>query len=133
MLDTNICIYSGHADSKSVRAKFAALYRGDAVISAATYAELRHSVERDTVNFRARERALNLLIAKVSVIAFDADASVVYGRLAVTLPQQKKNAIDCMIAAHAISLDVTLMTNNERDFLAYAEAGGLRLENWVAG
>ncbi len=133
MLDTNICIYLGHADSPSVREKFAALRRGDVVMSVVTYAELRHGVERDNVNFRASERALNLLIAEVSVIAFDADAAGVYGRLAVTLPRQKRNAIDCMIAAHAISLDVTLVTNNERDFVAYAEAGGLRVENWVAG
>ena len=101
-------------------------------MSAATYAELRHGIERNAVNFRSNERALNQLIAEVAVIAFDAEAAEVYGRLAVTLPRQKRNAIDCMIAAHAVSLDVTLVTNNERDFVAYTEAGVLRVENWVA-
>ena len=39
------------------------------------------------------------------------------------------HALDRMIAAHAINLDATLVTNNSADF---AEIDGLRLENWVA-
>ena len=41
--------------------------------------------------------------------------------------------MDRMVAASALSLNVMLVTNNERDYVAYAEAGWLRVKNWVTG
>jgi tRNA(fMet)-specific endonuclease VapC len=42
--------------------------------------------------------------------------------------ERRRDALDKLIAAHALALDVTLVTNNPRDFVPYA---GLRIENWV--
>lgn len=46
----------------------------------------------------------------------------------VGVERRKKDHLDKLIAAHAVSLDVALVTNNERDFVSYP---GLRLENWL--
>ena len=73
------------------------------------------------------------VLERAPSLPFDDSAARSYARLTARLPapERRRNVIDRMIAAHAISLDVTLVTNNERDFVAYAEAGGLRVENWV--
>ena len=94
-----------------------------------TYAELFLGVELD-VSQRARQlRALSALNGSVASLPFDDDAARSYARLTASAPERRKNILDRMIAAHAIALDVTLVTNNERDFLGYA---GLQVENWIA-
>jgi tRNA(fMet)-specific endonuclease VapC len=55
-------------------------------------------------------------------------AAQAYGPVREATRERKKDALDKLIAAHAISLDVVLVTNNERDFAAYP---GIRLENWL--
>jgi len=56
-------------------------------------------------------------------------AAAIFGKLSQQFPSQK-SSFDRMIAAHAISLDVTLITNNTADFLLYQPAG-LKLDNWA--
>ena len=65
----------------------------------------------------------------IPVIPFDAAAGVAYGpiRLA-TRDGTKKDALDKLIAAHAVSLNVTVVTNNEKEFARYP---GLSIENWI--
>ena len=130
MLDTNICIYLTRHDPPSVRARFADLSEGDAVMSSVTYAELYLGVELDVPQKVRQLRVLNALCASVTSLPFDDDAARTYARLTASAPERKRNILDRMIAAHAIALDVTLVTNNERDFLGYS---GLRAENWVSG
>jgi len=69
------------------------------------------------------------LFARLSPRNFDMDAAVVFGRLSQQF-RDRKSSFDRMIAAHAISLDVTLVTNNTADFLPYQSAG-LKLDNWT--
>lgn len=102
--------------------------RGDVVMSIVTLAELRHGVERKPELKVAASVALNQLLTFIPAVPFDTDEAISYGVLAASLRDRKRDALDRMIAAHAISLGVTLVTNNEADFKDYS---GLLVENWV--
>jgi tRNA(fMet)-specific endonuclease VapC len=127
MLDTNMCIYLMKHQPEAVAQRFAQCYVGDVVMSAITYAELEYGV---TVSAnRARERRnLIALIEDIPVAPFDAAAAVAYGPVREATRERKKDALDKLIAAHAMALDVILVTNNERDFAGYP---GIKLENWI--
>jgi len=62
------------------------------------------------------------------VVPFDGKAARVYGAVRWANRERRRDALDKLIAAHALALDITLMTNNTRDFIPYA---GLKIENWV--
>jgi len=129
LLNTNICIYLLRERPPEVAARFADLRVGDVVMSAVTFAELRHGVERCTgAQQRSADKALGRLIELVPVLPFDARAAESYGRLAAAAPSRRRDALDRLIAAHAISVDATLVTNDERGFRGYL---GLKVENWV--
>ena len=66
--------------------------------------------------------------SKVPVAPFDGTAARVYGAVRLASRERRRDPLDKLIAAHALALDVTLVTNNPRDFVSYA---GLRIENWV--
>jgi tRNA(fMet)-specific endonuclease VapC len=128
MLDTNICIYLMRSSSRKLDARFASVHVGDACVSSITYGELRVGVEK-SADRKTDEAALAALVADLIVAPFDADAAVSYGILRAVMPSRQRNALDRLIAAHAISLGATLVTNNEQDFTGYP---GLAVENWVA-
>lgn len=128
MLDTNICIHLIQRQPPEVMARFGVLMRGDVVMSVVTLAELRHGVERDPELKAAADSALGQLLTFIHAIPFDSDAAVSYGILAAAIRDRKRDALDRLIAAHALSLSVTLVTNNEVDFRDYP---GLAVENWV--
>ena len=65
------------------------------------------------------------LFTKVSVLAFDVAAAATFARLPL-----KRGSFDRLIAAHALSLGLTLVTDNERHF---ADVPGLSIENWARG
>jgi tRNA(fMet)-specific endonuclease VapC len=121
MLDTNICIYLMNEQPASVVTKFAQCRQGEVVISAITWAELTCSL--DTHN---GESQFEELLSAIEVVAFDSKAAGMLGKLSQQFPN-RKSSFDRMIAAHALVLKATLITNNEIDFRAY----GLTVENWV--
>lgn len=129
MLDTNMCIYLMKNQPEQVAKRFAECYVGDVVMSAVTYAELEYGV---TVSAnRARERRnLAALIEDIPVVPFDAAAAMAYGPVREATRERKKDALDKLIAAHAIALDVVMVTNNERDFASYP---GVKIDNWING
>jgi tRNA(fMet)-specific endonuclease VapC len=127
MLDTNMCIYLMKNQPEQVAKRFAQCYVGDVVMSAVTYAELEYGVVVSANRTRER-RNLAALIEDIPVAAFDAAAATAYGPVREATRERKKDALDKLIAAHAIALDVILVTNNEHDFASYP---GIRLENWL--
>ncbi len=132
MLDTNICIYLMQKHPPEVLARIAQLQVGDAVMSVITYAELRFGVSRlPEANGDAAQadQALAHLIEDIPVLPFDERAGVSYGVLRAAVRDRQRNALDRLIAAHALAEQLTLVTNNEVDFKAYP---GLVLENWVS-
>jgi tRNA(fMet)-specific endonuclease VapC len=128
MLDTNICIYLMKHQPPQVRARFAQCFVGDVVISAVTHAELAYGVACSGEAQARNEQALAALLEDIPVASFDAQAARAYGPLRAANRERHKDALDKLIASHAISLGATLVTNNEADFRHYA---GLTVENWV--
>lgn len=127
MMDTNMCIYLMKNQPESVARRFAQCFVGDVVISAITYAELEFGVR--TSADPDRERAnLAALIEDIPVADFGVQAGMAYGPIRMATRESKKDHLDKLIAAHAVSLKVTLVTNNERDFDKYP---GVMTENWL--
>lgn len=128
MLDTNICIHLIQKQPPHVVQKFATLKYGDVVISSITLAELRYGVERDSQMRSAAEAALNHLLQFLPVLPFEQQAVIQYGVLRAFVRDRKRDALDRLIAAHAISQQLVLVTNNEADFKDYPL---LSIENWI--
>ena len=129
MLDTNICIYLMKHQPPEVRERFAACFVGDVVISAVTLAELEFGIARLSPASQAANRtALDSLLEDIPVAPFEAKAARAYGPIRAAYKDRSRDAMDKLIASHAIALEVPLVTNNEADFVNYP---GLVVENWV--
>ncbi|MCX7178480.1 MAG: type II toxin-antitoxin system VapC family toxin [Proteobacteria bacterium] len=128
MLDTNMCIYLIKNQPESVRQRFARCYVGDVVMSAITFAELEYGVAAST-NPKREHKNLANLVEDIPVVPFDDAACVAYGPIRMATRSIKKDALDKLIAAHAVSLNVILVTNNEKDFAKYPY---VVLENWLS-
>lgn len=128
LLDTNICIYLINARPPGVLAHFQHYRLGEIGLCSIVAAELTHGVAKSQ---SARNRAaLEMFLAPMDILPFDEKATWVYGELRAELERlgQPIGALDTMIAAHALSRDAILVTNNTREF---SRVAGLRLENWT--
>ncbi len=130
MLDTNICIYLINHNPLHVRKHFLAQTLDDIGVSAITVAELQYGIQKSRYPEENRH-ALELFLMPLLIADFDAQAAVAYGDLRVALEKAGTpiGALDALIAAHALSLDVTLVTNNTREF---SRVPGLQIANWAA-
>ena len=129
LLDTNICIHLIQVHPPQVVERFRKLSVGQVLMSVVTYAELRHGVERCSPEDReVAEHALGRLVARVPVLPFEERAAESYGLIAAAVRDRRRDALDRLIAAHAVSIGAALVTNNEADFRDYP---GLVVENWV--
>jgi tRNA(fMet)-specific endonuclease VapC len=129
MLDTNICIYILKDKNDKVLRKFRKCKYGDICISSIVYSELIYGVEKSS----CRERNLNNLLRflnQINVYDYDVNASNEYGVIRNMLEKNSMiiGPMDMLIAAHAKSLNLILVTNNEREF---KRVKGLKVENWV--
>ncbi len=128
LLDTNICIYLINARPPGVLAHFQHYRLGEIGLCSIVAAELTYGVAKSQ---SARNRAaLEMFLAPMDILPFDEKATWVYGELRAELERlgQPIGALDTMIAAHALSRDAILVTNNTREF---SRVEGLRLENWT--
>lgn len=130
MLDTNICIYLIKQRPQSLLARFRSFPVGHIGISVITLAELQYGISKSSQPKKNRE-ALEQFLSPLEVAAFDRQATVAYGTIRTALERKGRliGAMDLLIAAHALSLGVRLVTNNEREF---RQVPGLRVENWVS-
>ena len=131
LLDTNICIYLIKRRPESVIRELAKQAVGEVGISTITAAELWHGVVRSQSVERSRA-ALEQFMVPLVIAEFDAAAAIVYGQIRVALERQGRSIgpFDNLIAAHALTLGATLVTNNEREF---QRVPGLTVVNWAAG
>jgi tRNA(fMet)-specific endonuclease VapC len=127
LLDTNMCIYLMKNQPPEVAERFAACQVGDVLISAITHAELEYGVRASADPSRERVH-LASLVQDIVVAPFDSAAALAYGPIRLTTRESKKDHLDKLIAAHAVSLGVIVVTNNVSDFAKYP---GLKVENWL--
>jgi tRNA(fMet)-specific endonuclease VapC len=129
LLDTNICIYLIKQKPSQVLERFQTLALSDIGISSITVAELAYGVFKSQQQEKNRSALMQLLIP-LEIIDFDQAAATVYGEIRSDLERRGLviGAMDMLIASHALSLGVTLISNNVREF---ARVGNLSLENWV--
>jgi tRNA(fMet)-specific endonuclease VapC len=128
MLDTNICIYAIKHRPAAVRETFNQKAH-HLCVSSVSLAELLYGAEKSsqpTHNLTIIES----FVARLEVLPFDDKAAAHYGQIRAPLEREGKiiGPYDLMIAAHARSQGLTLVTNNEKEF---ARVPGLLIENWV--
>lgn len=129
LLDTNICIYIINARPLQVLEHFRREAIGDIGVSVITAAELAYGVSKSG---SARNRsALEKFLAPLEVASLGADTFWHYGTLRASLERRGLpiDSLDTLIAAHALALNVTLVTNNAAEF---SRVDGLRLDNWMS-
>ena len=127
MLDTNICIYAIKGGNTHLDQRLEECETGDLVMSAITLGELEAGFARSTTPGAARKQAAAVFRA-VTVVPFDEAAARAFGQVQSEAPA-RRGAYDRQIAAHAISLGLTVVTNNEQDFEGIPS---LDTENWTS-
>jgi tRNA(fMet)-specific endonuclease VapC len=120
LLDSNICIYLLEGLSDAARDRLETFAHGEVAVSAVSSAEVMKGLVRS--EREAREKA-DAFFSLMDVLPFDRAAAATYASLPF-----KRHSYDRLIAAHALSLDLPLVTNNESDF---ADVPHLRLDNWT--
>ncbi len=128
MLDTNICIYVIKRRPIEVLETFNK-FAGSLCISAITYAELCHGVEKSALPEHNR-RQVDDFVSRLEVLPYGDKAAAHYGDIRTTLERQGKpiGVNDLHIASHARSEGLVVVTNNLREFEPVA---GLRIEKWL--
>ena len=129
MLDTNIIAYAKNNRPESVLQRFMEHRPEDMCISAITMAELEFGICKSSKPAQNR-LALMMFLSEIQVVPFDSGAAQEYGAIRAELTSRGTpiGANDLLIAAHARSLGLTLITNNGREF---ERVPGLTVENWV--
>jgi tRNA(fMet)-specific endonuclease VapC len=128
MLDTNICIYIQKNRPDYLRGRFNRM-EGQLCISAVVFGELSFGAEKSS----RRDESLAVLdqfIAGLEILAFGHKAAAHYGQIRAELERNGAmiGSLDMLIAAHARSEGLVLVTNNEREF---DRITGLMTENWL--
>ena len=128
MLDTNIIIYTMKNKPQSVREAFKKHY-GQMCISSVSYMELVYGAERSS-NPESNLRSLEGFIARMDVLSYAEAAAVHTGQIRAELAKKGTpiGPYDQMIAGHARSMGLILVTNNTKEF---ERVDGIRIENWV--
>jgi tRNA(fMet)-specific endonuclease VapC len=129
LLDTNICVELIRAKSLEVQRRFRRHPVETIALSSITLAELQFGVVQSQQPTRAAA-ALMKFLTPIVIVNFDHVAATAYGELRSSLESAGTpiGPLDTLIAAQALAHDLTLVTNNEREF---RRAPGLRIENWI--
>ena len=129
LLDTNVCIDLIRRRPPSMLDRFRRHQVGEIGISVVTLAELEYGVSGSSRPAQNRE-ALDQFVSPLEVVPFDRPATTAYGRLRAALEKkgQTIGSMDMLIAAHALSLEVRLVTHNSREF---GRVPGLKTEDWL--
>jgi tRNA(fMet)-specific endonuclease VapC len=129
LLDTNICIYLIKQKPPKVLARFQTLTLSDVGISSITVAELEYGICKSQQQEKNRNALMQFLLP-LEIVQFDQTAATIYGSIRSELESRGLviGSMDMLIAAHALSLGVILVSNNLREFSPIAN---LSLENWA--
>jgi tRNA(fMet)-specific endonuclease VapC len=120
LIDANSAVYSMDVGNEALKARIAECDEGAIAISVISYAEVAYGTY--TSKPPAPE-VLEAFIAAIPLLPFDETAAREYAKLPF-----KRARFDRLLAAHALSIGATVVTNNEFDF---ADVPGLKVENWT--
>lgn len=129
LLDTNICIYIVKKNPASVFHKFEEMEVGSVGMSIITYGELFYGVQKSRLPKKS-EKTLQELGTFIPPLPMPTQAANHYGEIRAIL-EKSGNSIgnnDLWIAAHALSMQLTLVTNNMKEFSRIPK---LSMENWI--
>jgi tRNA(fMet)-specific endonuclease VapC len=129
MLDTNICIYIIKQKPQKVLEHFRRYLAGDIGISSITLAELQYGVAKSR-HVLENQEALKEFVLPLEIAQFDEEAARAYGTVRAGLEKSGKpiGAMDTLIGAHALSLGLTLVTNNTKEF---KQIKNLKVVDWT--
>lgn len=129
MLDTDTCAFVLRRTSEVLLQRIQAVPVAQQSMSVVTYAELLYGVQVSSKK-KANQAAVDALAVHLAILEWPANAAQHYAEIRTDL--KKKGALigsnDLLIAAHARSIDATVVTNNTKDF---ARVKGLKVENWM--
>ena len=130
MLDTNICIYLTKNAHLGIRNRLDELVMGEVGMSVITYGELWYGAQKSN-NKSKTQLLLEELASFIVPLPLSTLVGSHYGEIRAQLSAIGKpiGNNDLWIAAHALSLDITLVTNNKKEF---CRVPNLKLENWVS-
>ncbi|MGF1470774.1 MAG: type II toxin-antitoxin system VapC family toxin [Rubrobacteraceae bacterium] len=130
LLDTNVCIYLIRQRPVEVLRRFEEHEVGEIGVSSITAAELYFGVRKSRYADQ-NAQALEQFLLPLEIAEFGFEAAVAYGGIRATLEKQGTpvGPLDTLIAAQAVSLGATLITNNTREF---TRVPNLKLDNWVS-
>ena len=130
MLDTNICIYIIKQKPANVITRFRQLPISSLAISSITLSELEYGVMKSSKPDQ-NQFALSQFVAPLEILPYGDDAALYYGKLRAFLEKQGTpiGSLDMLIAAHALSINCILITNNEKEF---SRVPDLHIENWIS-
>ncbi len=126
LLDTNIAIHA--RDGTDAVLDKLAKHDGAVLLSALSLAELQRGLYKDQRETALRQIRLEILLRHIPVLPFDAAAAVAYGRIIAQCGWVRGRDYDRMIAAHAVSTNSILVTDNCADF---GDIPDLTIENWA--
>ncbi len=131
ILDTNICIYIINEKPDKVLRKFELYPVYEFGISSITHAELQYGVEKSK-NKNTNQAALDEFLLPLTILPFHGQRLVTcYGEIRASLESkgQKIGPLDMLIVAHALSLDLIIISNNIKEF---SRIQNLKCENWIS-
>ena len=128
MLDSNTCAFIMN-ERHGVIERFRQALPSGVCVSSIVLSELEYGVRKSAAQERNRNK-LNSLCALLSVFPYDTQATAEYGIIRSELERRGQviGSLDMLIAAHAKSLGLTLVTNNTSEFM---RVDGLTHEDWV--
>ncbi len=131
MLDTSICISIIRQKPARLLEKIVQFVPGEIGVSSITVSELMYGAQKSAFPDR-NLTALEKFLLPLEIVDYNRSAAFVYGKIRAELERvgHPIGAMDLLIGAHALSLDVTLVTNNVREF---QRISNLKLENWLTG
>jgi len=131
LLDTNICVFLIRNQSERVRDHIRRRRVGDIGVSAIAESELRFGADKSS-DPEKNHAVLERFFLTLPVLAFDSGCAREYGRIRAFLEKKGTpiGSLDTLIAAHALSGEMTVVTNNTREF---KRVPGLRVEDWTRG
>ncbi len=120
LIDANITVYAMGGGNEELRRRITLYEPGEIALSVISYAEVAYGT---FVGKPPPPEVLEAFVAAIPLLPFDEAAAREYAKLPF-----KRARFDRLLAAHALSIDAIVVTNNEADF---ADVPGLRVENWT--